>query len=135
MAQQQGFRKLTFQKHAVLLEEGRAGDNVYLIVSGKVEIRKGIRKKSPQVLGIRGPGEVIGEMAILDDHPHMATAVALQKTIVTAMSRQEVRARVEAMDPIIKGMIAQLIKRAREMADLLMAKPAPVNWHDWKRPP
>lgn len=132
MADPTDFRQLVFKKGAPLLEEGKNGDAVYLIKSGRVEVRKGVRRDYPQLLGIRGPGDILGEMAMFDDRPHMATAIALEDTTVLVMSRDEFQRQLEPMAPIMKATIRVIVKRAREMADLLLAKPDPVNWRKWK---
>lgn len=128
MAQQAGFQKLTFRKGTILLEEGKPGESVFLITKGKVEIRMGFRRKNPQVLGVRGPGDIIGEISVVDDRPHMATALALEDVAAIAMSRTEFKSRVESMDPILRGTIFTLIKRMRDMADMLAAKADPIFW-------
>ena len=133
MTQSAGFKTLKFSKGSVLLEEGKPGESIFLITRGKVEIRMGLHHKTPQVLGIRGPGDVIGEMSVLDNRPHMAAAVALGDVSVIAMSHDEFKSRIESMDPILRGTIFTLIRRMREMAEMLAAKAEPVFWGHWKR--
>ena len=125
------FEKKTFEAGTTILEEGKSGDAAYLIAKGRVEVRKGIRGESPQVLATLGAASVFGEMAMFDDHPNMATIVAIDKTEVIAISREEFRAKVDEMDPVIKGVVLQLVGRARQMADSLMEK-NDVNWAKWK---
>lgn len=127
------FTRLTFKKGAMLLKEGEKGDAAYIIVSGKVEIRKGVASTNPQVLGVRARGDVIGEMALFDDRPHMASAVAVADTVVNAMSRQEFHRRLEAMDPAMRGIMKLMVGRVRDMADDLMKRRGEVNWADWRR--
>ena len=51
--------------------EGQPGDFLYAIVAGEVEIKKG-----DKVLALLGEGEIFGEMAILDNSPRSASAIA-----------------------------------------------------------
>lgn len=133
MPEESKFRHLKFKKGAVILEEGKTGEDVYLIKSGKVEIRKGIRHDNPLILGVRNAGGIIGEMAMFDGGPHMAAAIALEDTVVTAMSRPEFQRRLDSLEPIVKGTVKVIIERAREMAEMLAQKPGPANWRDWKK--
>lgn len=80
-----------------------------------------------------GKGEVIGELALFDDHPHVATATATEETTVTTISGDEFRRRLESMDPIMKGVVTILVKRFRQMAADLVTKKDHVNWSDWRR--
>ena len=51
--------------------EGQAGDFLYALMEGEVEIRKGTK-----VLATLGEGEIFGEMALLDNSPRSASAIA-----------------------------------------------------------
>ena len=55
----------------VIFKAGDSGDEMYLIREGEVEIRSGER-----VLRTLEPGDLFGEMALISNQPHSATAVA-----------------------------------------------------------
>jgi CRP-like cAMP-binding protein len=61
----------TFEAGQVIFERGDPSDYMYGIVDGQVEIRVGDR-----ILETIGAGSVFGEMALIDDEPRSATAVA-----------------------------------------------------------
>ena len=126
------FEKKTFGENTIILEEGKKGEAAYLIAKGRVEVRKGLRSESPQVLAILGQGDVFGEMAMFDDRPNMATVVAIDTVQAIAISREDFRAKVDEMDPVIKGVVLQMVVRARQMADSLMEK-KDVDWAKWKK--
>lgn len=62
---------MTFNNHQVLIQRGKQSRMVYVVVSGKVSI-EGFTERIAQI----GPGEVIGEMAFLENSLPSATAVA-----------------------------------------------------------
>lgn len=64
------------QPGEIIIREGAAGEAMYIIRSGSVAVIKG-DPESAAILGFRGPGEVIGEMALIDDRPNSASVVAL----------------------------------------------------------
>jgi CRP-like cAMP-binding protein len=117
-----GFQRVTFRKGEVLLDEGQQGDMAYLIVEGKVEIRKGARRQNPLILAVVKPGEVVGEMALFDDTPHCALAVAIENVSAIAISREEFQARVKAMDPVVRSAVMLMVSRARRMTDMLISQ-------------
>ena len=127
------FTRLTFQEGDHLTKEGDLGNATYVILKGKVEILIGRLNKNPQLLATRGPGDVIGEMALFDGQAHMATAMAVEKTVVNAMSRDEFRRRIEDMDPVMRGIMLLMVTRLREMADDLLQGDSEVNWGNWRR--
>ncbi|MCW9034424.1 MAG: cyclic nucleotide-binding domain-containing protein [Rhodospirillales bacterium] len=117
MTEDGGFTKKSFAPGEVILEEDMPGEGIYLITSGKVEIRKNTKNKGVKKLAILEKGDIMGEMSMLDGQPHMATAVAIKETHLTIMSKEVFQAKVEAMDPILKSAIQTLVKRARQMAE------------------
>jgi CRP-like cAMP-binding protein len=127
MSEKPEFQRLTFNKGAVVLEEGIHGDAVYMITSGKVEVRKGIRNDYPVLLGIRGAGEIIGEMAMIDGAPHMATVVAVEDTVVTAMSRDEFQKHLDSLTPIMRSTVKIILRGARELAEKFAQKHEPLR--------
>ncbi len=73
----QGSAKRQFSKGEVLIREGERGECAYIIESGEVEI---LVQRDGQLIqiGTRGPGSLLGEMAIIDDKPRTATVRALE---------------------------------------------------------
>ncbi len=59
-----------------LIEEGAPGDAAFIVIEGELEVTK---KSDVQniVIALREPGEVVGEMALLDQSPRMATVRAI----------------------------------------------------------
>ncbi|MDH4248313.1 MAG: cyclic nucleotide-binding domain-containing protein [Deltaproteobacteria bacterium] len=64
-----------FKADTKIFQEGDDGDSLYVIVAGKLQIRKVIDKKE-KVLVYMKPGDCFGEMAIIESLPRMADAVA-----------------------------------------------------------
>ena len=61
-----------FAKGDTIFQEGERGDEFFVVVRGKVEIRSGNRH-----LETLGQNSIFGEMALIDDSPRSATVVAL----------------------------------------------------------
>ncbi len=72
----------------IIFKEGDVGDAMYLIRSGQVLVFKG-EVSSPIVLGYRGVGEIIGEMALLDDRPRSATVVATEELSLLKIGQED----------------------------------------------
>lgn len=80
------FRK-TFQKGDVIFCEYEPGDNFYLIQTGRVQIVK-IFGEIEKTIAVLNPGEVFGEMAILEEAPRSATAIALDNVAALEFNQE-----------------------------------------------
>jgi len=69
----------------VIFREGEESEEAYRVMTGKVQIS--IKTKSgPRVLSQLYPGEIFGEMGMVDDQPRSATAIASKPTIVEVIT-------------------------------------------------
>ena len=94
---------------ARIFEEGEAGDTLYVIVSGKIDIVHGT-----ETLATLGPGEAFGEMAVLDKVPRSAAAVATEETELLCIGSQEFYEILHEQTEIAVGVIRMLTQRLRE---------------------
>jgi len=82
----------TYRPGAVLLSQGEQGLGLYILIKGTVRIT---RKNSPdgaeEVLATAGVGDVIGELALLDDLPRSATVTAVDEVTVLKLALWEFR--------------------------------------------
>lgn len=58
---------------------GEPGDKLYIILDGKVRISREVGGMGEEALAVLGPGEVFGEMALLDESPRSADAKAHER--------------------------------------------------------
>ena len=65
------------ESHALgtkIFQHGDAGDKLYLILEGKVRISRDVPGMGEEALAVLGPGQLFGEMALLDESPRSADA-------------------------------------------------------------
>lgn len=104
---------LTLPAGTVLFEEGEVGHFAYLILSGCIEIFLR-RDEGETIFARRGPGEIFGEMAILDADPRSASARALDDCVLLPVSEAQIRQRLAEADPILRLCLEVIIARFRE---------------------
>src|SRR5256885_752123 len=81
-------RDVTFPGGAEIFKEGDAGDVLYAVKSGLVQITAVIADGERQVLSRVPPGEVFGESAVIDNQPRSATAMAEIETTLCVVPRE-----------------------------------------------
>jgi diguanylate cyclase (GGDEF)-like protein len=69
----------------IVVQENTAGDAIHLICSGRMAVVKG-DFQAPIILGFRGAGDIIGEMALLENGPRSASVVALTPIRLLSLS-------------------------------------------------
>jgi CRP/FNR family transcriptional regulator, cyclic AMP receptor protein len=100
----------------LIFKEGDHGDCAYLIERGAVRISKRTRDGDIE-LGILRGGAIFGEMALIDDSPRMASAVATEETVLTFVNHAMFEKKMEGIDPFIKALIHILVRYVRSMGD------------------
>lgn len=79
-------RRVPFPAGAQLMSEGEPPDSVLLMISGLVKVVISDGAGTDHLLGVRGPGELLGEMGCLDKQPRSAMIVALSPVWVWKVS-------------------------------------------------
>jgi signal transduction histidine kinase len=102
----------------VICYEGERGSAMYLIRSGKVMVVKG-SLESPTILAYRGPGDLIGEMALLENQPRSATNIAVDYVRLLQIEREGFQAWVSSNPAIGMSIMATLSARLRASDDVL----------------
>ncbi len=101
----------TFEPGTVIFKEGDRGKLMFAVLEGEVNISKG-----SVLLATIGPGEVFGEMALVDDSPRSADAVA--KTAVKAAAVDDRSfLRMVAYNPQIALQLMSLLSERLRKAD------------------
>ncbi len=72
----QSVREISIPAGKEIFKEGEPGDGIYIVKSGLVQISAVLNDADRVVLARLGPGEMFGEMAVLDQNPRSATALA-----------------------------------------------------------
>ena len=84
-------REETFKQGDRILTEGRAGDALYVIWSGRVRVSRKFDQES-FVLTELGPYDFFGEMSLIDDSPTSATVDAIVETTLFKMTGKDFKA-------------------------------------------
>jgi CRP/FNR family transcriptional regulator/CRP/FNR family cyclic AMP-dependent transcriptional regulator len=109
--------KRTFGKGMIIFHKGSPGQTLYIIESGKVRIF--ILSESGQEISVNiyGPGDVFGELALLDGLPRSAGAVAMEKTVTFTLRRDDFLRHLEACPRMARSIMEVLSTRVRYTTD------------------
>jgi len=97
-----------------LFLEREPGDAVLVLQSGRVKLSSITDGGREALLGIRDPGELIGEMSAIDEVPRSATATAMEPVEVLALSSQAFIAYLERTPGVALVLVRVLNRRLRD---------------------
>lgn len=80
------FRR-SFAPGELIVEEGRTGNGLYVILSGRAEVIRKLADDTIHVLRTMGAGDPFGELALLGEWPRTATVRAVDETECLGMDR------------------------------------------------
>ncbi len=103
----------------LLFSRGDSGDAFYIIETGHIRIFTLAEGEQELTLNTLGPGEVFGEMALVDDQPRSASAVAVGPATLRRLRREDFLAGIRS-SPALSLVIIQLLnERARYLIDYI----------------
>jgi CRP/FNR family cyclic AMP-dependent transcriptional regulator len=97
-----------------LFHELEAPGRVYLLLAGFVKLSRLSEDGREVILGIRGPGDLLGEQSAIDGSPRSATAIALDQVTAVVLAGSEFRAVLANHPQVALVLLRMLSLRLRE---------------------
>ena len=104
----------------VLYRQGEPSDCAWLVERGAIELVS-VQGRREISHGVLGPGELIGELGMLDGAPRSATAIARGDAVLLAIEHDQFLDRLESGDPIVRTLVDSLLRRTRSIIASLPA--------------
>jgi EAL domain-containing protein (putative c-di-GMP-specific phosphodiesterase class I)/CRP-like cAMP-binding protein len=101
-----------FAAGEIIFTEGDVSDHAYIIESGCVEIFIGSSDNAIQ-LSVLGPGNIFGEMGLIDASPRSASARAISECRCVVISNTQIAERIATSSPIVQLLISIFLYRNR----------------------
>jgi len=114
-------QRRTFALGVTLFHQDMPGTMMYMIESGSVRVISIGRTGQELTLNVLGPGDLFGELSILDGQHRSATAITLAPTIAWLLSQADLKEFMVKFPPVNQAMIDVLVDRVRSTARRLEA--------------
>ncbi len=118
-------KRLHLTPGEIVFREGDPPTSAYLVESGEIEILT-VKEGVPMVLSVLGPGDLLGEMAVIDDAPRTATARAMGEASLIEVDRAQINERIDNSDPIVRALLKGQLSRYRSALQALRSGEAPA---------
>lgn len=101
----------------VMFLEGQHPDLAFIVLGGEVRLTKGSRDGKQVLLELRGPGELVGELGVLDNKPRSATATALTPVVSLAIPRAQFNNLLHERTALSAAVLLAVVERLRQSAN------------------
>ena len=106
-------REKSYPKGSVILFEDDPGDALFIVRSGRVKVVLVAEDGREVILGLLGPAEHFGELALIDDQPRSAHVIAMEESALLVLRREDFRRRVEQSPEVAWSLLTELSRRLR----------------------
>ena len=104
----------------VLVAQDRPGDGLYIVYSGRVKVVMYGANGREVTLAILRPGEVFGELSMLDGGPRSATVVAMSDAQLLALPREDCMRHLQRNPQTALNLLGELARRLRRADETIV---------------
>lgn len=120
----EAFQEIRAKPGETIFQEGEVGDGVYLVVEGSLSL------ETSQVKVFRvESGEWVGELALIDEAPRSASAIAETETLLLKWTREDFMKALKGNPEVVHGILKTLSRKLRQ--DLALQVEATVRHERW----
>jgi len=111
---QKFFKPRKYLKNSMIILEEEYGDLVFLVQSGTIKITRVNDEGKEVILALLGPGEIFGELAILDGEARSANALAQENCELMAINKEDFLDILKNNFSVSFNVMCELAKRLRK---------------------
>ncbi len=102
--------EITMTAGTLLIDQGQTGREAFVILDGDVTVKRNGRK-----VASLGPGNVVGELSLLDHGPRTATAICETDATLLIIDQRKFLSVIDDVPAISHKLLASLASRIRDM--------------------
>ncbi len=100
-----------------LYQEGDAGDQLYVVIEGKVKLTRTSPDGREVLIRVQGPGEMFGELAMFDPAYRTSTATAVTDSRLAVIAHEDLRGILTDRPAVALLLLRVLAQRLREITE------------------
>lgn len=104
---------VVLDRNDLVFQEAETADALFVVLEGRIGIATSRHDDREAILAIMEPGDVFGEMSLLDHMPRTATARALESSLCLAVPYEPVRELFRLHPQALSAVVAMLVSRLR----------------------
>src|SRR5918995_6636294 len=101
-------------RSTTVMAGGDPTDSLYIVLSGRLKVMMSDAEGKEVILSILGPGEIFGEMGLIDDEPRSATVVTIEPCELLSLAKRDFKKSLAENFEMSMAVMRGLVKRLRE---------------------
>jgi CRP/FNR family cyclic AMP-dependent transcriptional regulator len=106
-------RPVEFGSGHVFFSQGEPGDQLFIVVSGKVKLCRHAPDGRELLFAVLGPSDMFGELSVFDPGPRTSTAIAMTEVCAAPLDGEALRQWIAARPAIAERLLRVLARRLR----------------------
>jgi CRP/FNR family transcriptional regulator len=102
-----------------VFEEGASGNQLYVVLDGKIKLTRAAADGRENLLSVLGPGEMFGELSLFDPRPRTASAIAVTDSRLGALAHDDLRSWLTGRPDVALHLLQALAQRLRRANDVM----------------
>ena len=111
-------QEIELSANQLIFEEGEPGASAYIVKSGAVAVFL-LRANKKKLLAKISAGGIVGEMALIDNGNRLASAAAIQDTVVMVITKNVFEDKLNNCDPFIRAILKIFMEQIRSQHESL----------------
>jgi CRP-like cAMP-binding protein len=111
--------EVTFKPGDMIFTEKQDPSAIYIIREGQVEIVRFGKNNAKVPIAIIGPGEYLGELAIIQQRQHSSTAIAVGKVVAVKIDRAAFESQLKTIPPFLITLMKSLAERLSTTSEIV----------------
>ena len=103
----------------VLFNEGDSGNQLYVVIEGKIKLGRTSADGRENLLAILGPGQMFGELSFFDPGPRSATATAVTDVALKSLGHDALSPVLKSHPDVALALLHQLAGRLRRTNEVV----------------
>jgi CRP/FNR family cyclic AMP-dependent transcriptional regulator len=116
-------RRQAYRRGEVVVRQGDPGLSLHVLLEGRLKVVVAAQSGDELLLALLGPGDVFGEVALLDGGPRSATVVALEPSRTASLTREDfldlLSQRAAVRDGVLVALAGMIRRETDELADFV----------------
>ncbi|HEY9100829.1 Crp/Fnr family transcriptional regulator [Chitinimonas sp.] len=107
----------TYPKGTIIINEGDPGSSMFLLMQGRLKVFVSDSNGKEYVLAVLGPGEYVGELALLDDEPRTASVETEEQSAFLVIQKEDFLSLLHNHPNIQFKVLVSLVRRTRQLTE------------------